>query len=480
MSSLYSQRRLSSLIKDDDPTFRQDGDKRNQFETDFDRILFSAPIRRLADKTQVFPQEIDDSVRNRLTHSHEVSNLCRSMVLQISRKCDDNPFGENADLSKVIPIITAIGLAHDVGNPPFGHKGEVAIGNWVKENIANSDFHKKSWQKLPAAMRNDLLKWEGNAQAFRLLSKLQLAKGNMGLNLTATTMAALMKYTGPSDETEKKKHPAKKKFGFFQDDKNVALKVLSEVGVNPGERHPLAYLMEACDDTAYSVIDIEDGIQKKLVSLNDLIFVLRQPDEKGNQDLISLSVATRLEEKVEAMRGENRKLPEIDEIARQYFRSFAIGEFVVAATDTYIKNKTGIIAGSFQSDLISASAAAQFCAKLKDFAFQNIYLSRDVVALEVNGANVLHALMSYYWAAIESHFSKPKEDISFFDSYVFGHISRNYRAIARVSIEGSNKKHMLYYKLLLLTDMISGMTEDFAERTLRHFKDLDPKLTKLK
>lgn len=476
MTSLYSERRLSALIKGEMPTARKEGDERNHFETDFDRILFSAPIRRLADKTQVFPQEIDDSVRNRLTHSHEVSNLCRSMVLQISRKCDANPFGCDAKLDTVIPVITAIGLAHDVGNPPFGHKGEVAIGNWIKDNIKNGKAYKGSWQKLSKPMQQDLLKWEGNAQAFRLLSKLQLAKGNMGLDLTATTMAALMKYTGPSDKTDKRAHPAKKKFGFFQDDLEVAKKVLSEVGVKMGERHPLAYLMEACDDTAYSVIDIEDGIQKKLVSLNDLIVILKQPDHNDKQDPVSLSVAERLEQKIEEMRKDDRKLSEIDEIARQYFRSFAIGEFVVAATKTYIQNKDEIIAGSFSSDLISSSPAAEFCNKLKGFAFQNIYLARDVVRLEVNGANVLHSLMSYYWQAIFNNFTKDKDDVSFFDKYVYEHISRNYRAISERAIKSAATENHLYYQLLLLTDMISGMTEDFAERTLEHFKSLDPEM----
>ena len=476
MTSLYSDRRLSALIKGDTPTARQEGDERNQFETDFDRILFSAPIRRLADKTQVFPQEVDDSVRNRLTHSHEVSNLCRSMVLQISRKCKDNPFGEDVDLDTVIPIITAIGLAHDVGNPPFGHKGEVAIGSWIKDNIKNSKAYKDAWEKLSKPMQQDLLKWEGNAQAFRLLSKLQLAKGNMGLDLTATTMAALMKYTGPSDQTDKKAHPAKKKFGFFQDDLDVAEKVLSEVGVEMGERHPLAYLMEACDDTAYSVIDIEDGIQKKLVSLNDLIVILKQPVKGDKQDLVSLSVAERLEEKIGEMRKDGRDISEIDEIARQYFRSFAIGKLVFAATDEYIANRRDIITGTFDSDLFSGSSAADFCEKLKTFARQNIYNSRSVVALEVNGANVLHSLMSYYWSAIHSRYSKPKDDISFFDKYIYEHISRNYRAISERAVEAAPTETKLYYMLLLLTDMISGMTEDFAERTLEHFKSLDPEL----
>ncbi len=476
MPSLYSETRLSVLVGNARASVTNKEDERNQFEIDLDRIIFSAPIRRLGDKTQVFPQEIDDSVRNRLTHSHEVSNLCRSLVLQIYRKNIENPFGENIDQETIIPIITAVGLAHDVGNPPFGHMGEVAIGTWIKKNIEGHSDYKANWNKMDLAMQKDLLKWEGNAQAFRLLSKLQLAKGKFGLDLTAATMAALMKYTGPSNETVNGQHPAKKKFGFFQADAEVASKVLCEATVKQGQRHPLAYLMEACDDVAYSVIDIEDGIQKKLVSLNDIIEMLRQKDDDDKTDPISVSVANKIKEKIEAMRTDNRSLPEIEEIARQYFRTFAIGELVVAATKSYIDHKEKLIDGSFGSDLISSSAASEFCKKLKKFAYKNIYKARSVVALEVNGANILHCLMGYYWKAIDSHFTQAKEDVSFFDDYVYEYISRNYRAIAEQSIANSKREHKLYYKLLLLTDMISGMTEDFAERTLKHFKSLDPEL----
>ena len=467
-------------------------DKRVAFDQDFDRILFSAPVRRLADKTQVFPMETNDSVRTRLTHSHEVSNLCRSLSLQILREVsDEKPFGPSGDQENVPVIAAAAGLAHDLGNPPFGHQGEEAVREWFRQH--SSDLFETTDGPLSNAQQKDFLAWEGNAQAFRLVTKLQVSKGNCGLNLTYATLAALMKYTVASSETSKAAHPAKKKFGYFQDDKECAEAVLTDVGLTPGLRHPIAYVMEACDDIAYSTIDVEDAINKGLVSLNDVLDMLNQQDKT---DKASSAIMVKVQEKLAELRQEKRSLGDTKDIALQYFRSFTIGRMVVDARDTFLANQELILAGKLGSGLIEKSESGQMCEALKTFARENAFQSPKVTALELRGANVLHGLMDYLWrgiseASLDSVFNHKcdrerlaslkkrlgiESTLTTFGRYAFNKISTNYRAVFGRAITLDSKGHEIrYHQLLLLTDMVSGMTEDFVEATFRELRDLDDK-----
>ena len=209
-----------SSVRRSEPRPGGEADKRTPFEQDYDRLLFSTPVRRLADKTQVFPLERNDGVRTRLTHSHEVSNLARSIGNRIQRTQPDC-FGGDTTLGAAVPVILATaGLAHDLGNPPFGHQGESAIGRWFganKQQFTSAPLHMTSsdkFQPIAAEHQSDFLKFEGNAQTLRLLAKLQSTSGPTGLNLTAATLAALMKYTVSSSETVKG-NAARRKFGFF-------------------------------------------------------------------------------------------------------------------------------------------------------------------------------------------------------------------------------------------------------------------------
>ncbi len=457
----------------------ESADKRKEFDRDFDRILFSAPVRRLADKTQVFPMETNDSVRTRLTHSHEVSNLCRSLSLQILRDENGNqPFGPGGDIETVPVIAAAAGLAHDLGNPPFGHKGETAIRDWFHRN-ERLLFSGDGW-KLMDSQRQDFLKWEGNAQAFRLVTRLQVSKGNSGLNLTVASLAALMKYTVASDETEKNSHPSRKKFGYFQDDAERAVNVLNKVGLSPGQRHPIAYVMEACDDIAYSTIDIEDAVNKGIFSLNDVLSMLAL-----QKDTSSKSLCDKVNRKLEELKDDGRSIPDIRDIGLQYFRSFAISEMVVAARATFLENNPTILSGSYEGNLVEKSSAGMMCKALKDFAFQNAFLSPKVTALELRGANVMHKLMDYLWRGINEigvellpqEFDREKLKIpkaTMFGRYAFNCISTNYIAnFQRALGLCKTPEGFRYQQLLLLSDMVSGMTEDFVHATFAELRELD-------
>lgn len=249
---------------------------RTEIERDYDRILFSTPVRRLADKTQVFPLDKNDSVRNRLTHSHEVSNIARSIGINLAFNLNIAS-GVNNSQRNIPALLAAAGLVHDLGNPPFGHQGEAAIQRWFKNNekcvLGNECYILNKQQK------EDFLRFEGNAQAFRLVTRLQLINDSYGLDLTYATLAAMMKYPTRSNEVCQD-HVAKKKHGFFVSEEYIVKDVHEKVGLDFGRRHAFAYIMEACDDIAYAVIDAEDSIKKGLASFFDLMGYLSDSEDE--------------------------------------------------------------------------------------------------------------------------------------------------------------------------------------------------------
>lgn len=429
---------------------------RTELERDFDRILFSTPVRRLQDKTQVFPLEAHDSVRTRLTHSHEVANLARSfgtaLVYLYPEKIQfPSPINAQRDLPA---LLGAIGLAHDLGNPPFGHQGEAAIQSWMASKIkSEKDF----FSGLNDAQKADFLNFEGNAQAFRLLTRLQIVNDDFGLNMTYAFLAALMKYPSPSNKINKTIQ-ARKKFNFFQSEADIAQDVWSSTGLAEGIRHPLTYVMEACDDIAYSVVDIEDAAKKGLVNFSSLAGFLTHT---ADGDAVIAEVVKDAKEKHEEFRQINLSAAELDDITLQMFRVTAIGKMMRAATDAFVANYDDLMLGKFEGELLAASAAAPLWKALKAFAKSHIYNHRQVLEIELQGHKTIHGLMDVLWSAICDR-DEPKEIDSRrppLSSYVYSRISENYR---RVATSERNKMPLRYRELQLMTDMVSGMTDTFA------------------
>lgn len=428
---------------------------RTEIERDYDRILFSTPVRRLADKTQVFPLDRNDSVRTRLTHSHEVSNLARSMgtALVWKKKVAE----EISDSCRNIPaLLAAVGLAHDLGNPPFGHQGEAAIQSWFQKN-KKAVLEEKG---LSEQQKQDFLRFEGNAQGFRLVTKLQLLNDNYGLDLTYASLAALMKYTTHSADIDKN-IAAKKKHGFFQSEEAIAKDVLEQVGLSLGKRHSLAYVMEACDDIAYVVLDAEDSIKKGLASFGDLIAHLKH-HSNGDREIDNL-VRESEEKHAEYRRGASLSPAELNDISMQRFRVFAIGRLVSAAIDAFGENQKTLISGEFKGTLLGASRCEKLRSNLKEFSLRHGYRHKTVLEVELSGYNVIHDLLDIFWSAIIDR-DLPAETNSKrsqpFPAYVYTRISENYRRIFEDS--GSTDLPLRYRECLLLTDMISGMTDSFA------------------
>lgn len=424
---------------------------RTEIERDYDRILFATPTRRLADKTQVFPMEEHDSVRTRLTHSHEVSNLARSIGVRLAFDHAEEVFGpqhEKLDVKRNVPsLLAAVGLAHDLGNPPFGHQGEVAIQQWFRQAFKEQQ------------VEDDFLEFDGNAQTFRLLTRLQVLNDRFGLNLTVATLAALIKY--PSTFGSGEKHGFKK-YGIFKSEVEIINEVWQHTGLQAGIRHPLAYVMEACDDIAYSIIDAEDTVKKGYASFYDLMDFL---ESAAAGDKVIMEV-------VAAARGKNKEFKdaklssrELNDISMQMFRVKAIAKMVEAATTSFVESVKDMMSGTVAPgfELIKNSDCSMLCQTVKAFDRTHGFQNMDVLRLELEGNNYIKNMMNYIWRAIEGEGDENKP----FERYVFGAISENYRRVYR------DTQKSRYDKSQLLCDVISGMTESYLIKKHDEFEALE-------
>ena len=425
------------------------GAGREEQERDFDRILFAAPTRRLADKTQVFPMEENDSVRTRLTHSHEVSNLARSIGVRLAFDHAEAVFGpEHEELAvkrRVPAMLAAVGLAHDLGNPPFGHQGEASMQRW---------FEAKHDERNNLIIEKDFLEFDGNAQTFRLLTRLQVLNDNFGLNLTFGTLAALVKY--PSVYGQNKF--GYKKSGVFKSEDHIVQQVWEQTGLRAGVRHPLTYVMEACDDIAYSVIDAEDTVKKACASFHDLMNFI----EINSQDEFSRDVVERSRQKNRELETSSLSSREMNDVSMQIFRAIAISKMVDSVTSVFVQNVAKIMAeevsGGFE--LIKESDCAGFCKAVKKFDRIYGFRHRDVLRLELQGHNYIHGLMDILWDSIPRS-GRPADDP--FSRFVYGSVSENYRRV----FESSGKEERDIRQLVC--DSISGMTEKFL---INRFEEL--------
>ncbi len=432
-------------------------ESRTEIERDYDRILFSTPVRRLADKTQVFPLDKNDSVRTRLTHSHEVSNLARSIGTTLVFKHDISQGLPEAQRN-VPALLAAIGLAHDLGNPPFGHQGEAAIQSWFREH----DAELLADSGLSEQQKQDFLKFEGNAQGFRLVTRLQLLNDDFGLDLTYATLAAMMKYPVGSANTNPT-IAATKKHGFFASEQAIAEKVFLRTGLSVGLRHPLAYVMEACDDIAYVVLDAEDAVKKGLASFSDLMGFLKHV---GGEDELVKKVVAQSCKKHDEYRSQSDLSPlELNDVSMQRFRVFAIGELVRAAIAAFLENREMLVLGTAQDPLLKISKGEKLRSALKDFGVRHAYKHRSVLKVELVGYNTIRRLMDVFWDGIINRETPDKPDstrLHPFSKFVYGRISENYRRIFEKPGDDMARFPMRYRECLLLTDMISGMTDSFA------------------
>lgn len=466
---LHTGRRKTDVEGEDIPSPKQPGQARTELERDFDRILFCTPVRRMADKTQVFPLDRNDSVRNRLTHSHEVSNLARSFGTSLIY--DLKLAGDVEESSRDVPaLLAAIGLVHDLGNPPFGHQGEAAIQSWFRDHIGyiselnlDDSEHKNLFE--------DFLRFEGNAQGFRLVTRLQLLNDNYGLDLTFATLASMMKYPTPSTQIDDS-HVALKKHGFFASEREIVEQVWRRTGLKQGQRHPLAYVMEACDDIAYAVMDVEDTVKKGLASFSDLIAYLKH---ECCDDPLVHRLVNEAEQKHQIYRKDYKLSPaELNDVSMQRFRVYAIGAMITAAIEAFKAEQETFVSGSQERDLLKTSEARGLRRALGSFAKVHAFRHRSVLEVELMGHDTIRDLMSYFWPAVNETSPDNPEPKSPLNRYVFSRISENYRRVYSTPSKDVTHLPVWYRRCLLMTDMVAGMTDTFAVDILKDFRRFSP------
>lgn len=407
---------------------RKDG--RTEFQRDYDRLIFSAPFRRLQNKTQVFPLPGSVFVHNRLTHSLEVSSVGRSLAVNAARQLEKKYTKEDLPdcFSEIGSIVAAGCLAHDLGNPPFGHSGEKAIATYFSEGngqILKDRFSEDQWY--------DFIRFEGNANAFRLLTHRFNGRRQGGFVLTYATLASIVKYPYSSSDSGKKQ-----KFGFFRSEQESFKKIADEMGLirlndDPPKyaRHPLVYLVEAADDICYQVMDIEDAHKLKLLSTDEVKALLLGFFPKGKH--------VRINETMNLVTDVNEQIA--------YLRSRIIGILIDECAGVFVKNEDPILEGKFAGCLMDHVSpeildAYNACSKV---AFKKIYKASDVLEIELAGYQIISTLLDKLINAV------------LYPDRVYSKLLLN-RIPEQFEIDSSDN----YIQVQSVLDFVSGMTDIYA------------------
>lgn len=410
--------------------YHQRKHERTDFQRDYDRLIFSSPFRRLQNKTQVFPLPGSIFVHNRLTHSLEVSCVGRSLGNNVSKGLMQQYPEGSINFPEIGSIVSAACLAHDMGNPPFGHSGERAISAYFSEG---------NGKKLEERVRGeggrweDFTRFEGNANAIRLLTHQFIGRRNGGFALTYSTLAAIIKYPYASTRAGKKG-----KFGFFQSEEETYLRLAEELGIGlqPGRegmfmRYPLVYLVEAADDICYQIMDIEDACKLHILTIEEAIALL-----------LGFFEGERLEHITRVMKM-------VDDTNEQlaYLRSCIIGLLVDECSATFLENEAGLLDGTFCTPLIEtispkAKEAYQACSKM---AYRKIYRAKEVLDIELAGYHIFSHLIDSLTEAVMN------------PTHAYSKL-----LLQRIPEQYDTNAPTAYGKIQCVLDYISGMTDVYA------------------
>lgn len=416
---------------------------RSEFQRDYDRIIFSSPFRRLQNKTQVFPLPGSVFVHNRLTHSLEVASVGRSLGTIFYNRIKDN----DPKIDDICPLLSEAGnivasacLAHDLGNPAFGHSGESAISHYFTNgtgNIYRDQVSPHQW--------NDLINFEGNANALRILTHQFAGKGTGGFALTYSTLAAIAKYPCASVAGHNKQNIFTKKYGFFQSEQSGFQKIAEEMELirfqdDPliYKRHPLVYLVEAADDICYNIIDLEDAHRLKILSY---------------QEVEDLLIPLCRDEKIRA------RLDEIeDHDARiTLMRAKSISTLIGLCANVFYTEQDAILSGDFNKSLMDAidEPFLSVMKKIETISVKRIYNYSSVVQIEVAGYQVMGGLLEEFIPAYLQNSSKYHRKLV--------------ELIPKQFLTSSTET---YPKIQTVLDFVSGMTDIYAVELFRKIKGI--------
>lgn len=423
--NLLSSKRIGVDIKE-----HGHNEIRTEYYKDYDRIAFSAPFRRLARKTQVHPLSFNDHIHNRLTHSIEVSSVGRSLGLAVGEKIKGK-LPEDISPVDFASIVQAACMAHDIGNPPFGHAGEFAIRQWFTENITSLD------ESLSDSEIKDLKLFEGNAQGLRVVAQIENHYMKGGLQLTYATLGALIKYPWYSDNKRAEK---KGKFNIFQSEKDVFIDIANTLGLiridnEQYARHPLSYLMEAADDICYKILDIEDALELNILRINDVISTFKDLAEDDSITDIGDKYSVR------------KRITQ--------FRSGAIDNLIKRTVEIFEENYDGIMSGDFEDDLISRiqGRCKHGIDEAKEITNKDIFSNRRKIELEVGSYASIDIILNAFIQAINDFVKVgDKEKLSF----------RSKRILDLMQDDLPDTIDSHYHGYMLVADFVSGMTDNYA------------------
>ncbi len=424
---------------------KEQDETRLGFEVDYDRVIFSSEFRSLQDKTQVIPLSQTDFVHTRLTHSLEVSVVGRSIGRKVGQKLlEKHPHLQTVhgyQANDFGAIVAAAALAHDIGNPPFGHSGEKAIGEFFK---TGEGAHYKS--QLTDKEYQDLCDFEGNANGFKILTESREGREG-GLRLSYATLGAFMKYPKESLPTKPTKHIADKKYGFFQSETESFSHVADELGLTKRSnkdlsfsRHPLAYLVEAADDICYTIIDFEDGINLGLIQ-----------EEFALEYLINLVRDTINTKKYHQLQNTQDRV--------SYLRALAINTLINEVVSIFINNEETILKGDFQTALLDKSKYEAQINDIIKISIENIYKSDEVIDKEIAGYEILKSLLSAYTKAVNNNYNG---NASNYDKLILNRLPKT------MKVDQDN----LYSRLLSVCNYVSLLSDSNAILNYKKIKGM--------
>ncbi|SPJ26565.1 dGTP triphosphohydrolase [Falsiruegeria mediterranea] len=421
---------------------------RRNFVQDADRITFSAPFRRLANKTQVHPLYEHDHLRHRMIHSVEVASVGRTLGMKVGHWLEGQGHLAPGEASKVAGIVHAACLAHDIGNPPFGHSGEEAMGGWIEEQF---QAKRALFDDIPEDKRVEFTPLEGNAQGFRIITRLEMYRNQGGMNLSHAVLGAFTKYPMTASTSKalceanggKAPYVGAKKFGVFQSEFDYLQTAARALGL-PEEtapdgsawwrRHPLVFLVEAADDICYNIVDLEDGFSSGDLNLKQVEDLLDPIAIPTNRDITSYSDYERV----------------------SYLRARSIGGAINACVEAFIDHHTAILAGQFSDELIAVSNKSEAFAAIKDCARNRLFTAPRKTKLEIQGRNSIRRVLQGVWPVYEALAAAQwtRDNLPAYETQLARAFALDLRDVTDA-----------YSALHSLTDFVSGMTDRYAVKT---------------
>nr|WP_321508069.1 dNTP triphosphohydrolase [uncultured Celeribacter sp.] len=424
---------------------RDEKPNRPNYAQDYDRLVFSLPFRRLANKTQVHPLYAHDHVHHRLIHSVETSSVGRSLGIEVGQWLEDEGHIAPGQKHVVSGVVQAACIAHDIGNPPFGHSGEAAIGAWFAQNFAQAH---PFFDAIPEGVRSEFEKFEGNAQGFRLISRLEMYRNEGGMRLTHAVLGAFTKYPALARTSARAKeregrgvYKGLSKFGLFNSELPLFEQVAERTGlIEEAEgadrwwrRHPLVFLVEAADDICYNILDLEDAYVSGDLSAAQVKDLLSPLFGGSNRDFTGA--------------------PAGEEIA--YYRARAVGASIAACVEAFEQQYDAIMTGQFSASLISRSAVATDFDEIEAVARKQIFTAPRKTKLEVTGRNILHSVLTGLLPIYEDLRACG------WQKYALSDYHRQLVSAAQIDLRDVVDE---YTALHSLADFVSGMTDRYALR----------------